>query len=160
MARDGRLRQRPKAVTATIRAAAPGDFPGVIRLLESAGLPTAGLEPSLPNFLVAEKDGSVVGAIGLEIYGESGLLRSAAVEAGWRGSGLGRALVASLLDLAEARGVRDVYLLTTTAEGFFPRFGFARVARSTVAPAVRASEEFRGACPDSAIAMRRVTRIG
>jgi amino-acid N-acetyltransferase len=56
--------------------------------------------------------------------------------------------------------VREIYLLTTTAEHFFPRFGFARIPRADVAPTVRASEEFRGACPDSAIAMRRVTKGG
>jgi amino-acid N-acetyltransferase len=145
-------------VTATIRSGAPGDFAGVLRLLDAAGLPTAGLTPALPDFLVAEEDGSVVGAVGLEVYGESALLRSAVVDARRRGSGLGRELVERLLERAASRGVREIYLLTTTAERFFPRFGFTRIPREAVASAVRASEEFRGACPDSAIAMRRVIR--
>jgi amino-acid N-acetyltransferase len=51
--------------------------------------------------------------------------------------------------------VREVYLLTTTAHAYFPRFGFTRVARDEVAPAVRESEEFRGACPDTAVAMHK-----
>ncbi len=158
--RHGSLRQGQQAVTATVRPWRPGDFAGVVRLLEEAGLPTAGVEPSLPNYLVAEEDGNVVGAIGLEVYGDSALLRSAVVEGRRRGSGVGGTLVASLLELADARGVREIYLLTTTAEHFFPRFGFARVDRDDVAPAVQASEEFRGACPDSAIAMRRATGAG
>jgi amino-acid N-acetyltransferase len=143
-------------VTTAIRVAAPGDFAGVVRLLEAAELPTAGLEPSLPDFLVAEEGGRVVGAVGLEVYGESALLRSAVVDAGRRGSGLGIDLVERLLHRASTRGVREIYLLTTTAEYFFPRFGFLTIPRSEVAPAVRASEEFRGACPDTAIAMRKV----
>lgn len=147
-------------MTATIRVAAPGDFAGVVGLLEAADLPTAGLKPSLPDFLVAEEGGRVVGTVGLEVYGDSALLRSAVVDAGRRGSGLGRDLVESLLDRAGVRGVREIYLLTTTAEHFFPRFGFARIPRGAVAPAVLASEEFRGACPDSAIAMRRVVNGG
>jgi amino-acid N-acetyltransferase len=147
-------------VTTTIRAAAPSDFVGVVRLLEAAELPTAGLEPSLPDFLVAEEDGRVLGAIGLEAYGDCALLRSAVVEAGRRGSGLGIDLVESLLRHAAKRGVREIYLLTTTAEHFFPRFGFVRIPRGDVAAAVRASQEFRGACPDSAIAMRRVLAGG
>ena len=143
-------------MSASIRKAAPADFAGVVGLLQAADLPTAGLQPSLPDFLVAEAAGQLVGAIGLEVYGESALLRSAVVAAGRRGSGLGRELVESLLERARTRGVREIYLLTTTAEHFFPRFGFTRIPRSSVAPAVQASEEFRGACPDSAIAMRRV----
>jgi amino-acid N-acetyltransferase len=147
-------------VTTAIRVAAPGDYAGVVRLLEAADLPTAGLKWSLPDFLVAEERGRVVGAVGLEIYGDCALLRSAVVDAGRRGSGLGRDLVESLLQRAGTRGVREIYLLTTTAENFFPRFGFARISRDVVAAPVRASEEFRGACPDSAIAMRKVMQGG
>jgi amino-acid N-acetyltransferase len=147
-------------VTTAIRMAAPGDYAGVVRLLEAADLPTAGLKRSLPDFLVAEERGRVVGAVGLEIYGDCALLRSAVVDAGRRGSGLGRDLVESLLERAGTRGVREIYLLTTTAENFFPRFGFARISRDVVAAPVRASEEFRGACPDSAIAMRKVMQGG
>ena len=146
-------------MTTAIRVAAPGDFAGVVRLLEAAELPTAGLQPSLRDFLVAEESGRVVGVVGLEVYGDCALLRSAVVDAGRRGSGLGIDLVESLLRRATMRSVREIYLLTTTAEHFFPRFGFATIPRSAVAPAVQASEEFRGACPDSAIAMRRVETI-
>ena len=147
-------------MTTAIRVAAPGDYAGVVRLLEAADLPTAGLKRSLPDFLVAEESGRVVGAVGLEIYGDCALLRSAVVAAGKRGSGLGRDLVESLLKRAGTRGVREIYLLTTTAENFFPRFGFARISRDVVAAPVRASQEFRGACPDSAIAMRKVMESG
>ena len=147
-------------MTTAIRVAAPADFAGVVRLLEAAELPTAGLEPALPDFLVAEEGGRVVGVVGLEVYGDCALLRSAVVDAGRRGSGLGIDLVESLLRRATIRGVREIYLLTTTAEHFFPRFGFVRIPRGDVAPPVRASQEFRGACPDSAIAMRKVMEDG
>ena len=96
------------------------------------------------------------GAVGLEVYGDRALLRSAVVDAGRRGTGVGQDLVETLLQRARSRGVREVYLLTTTAEDYFPRFGFSTISRTEVAPAVRASEEFRGACPDTAVAMRRV----
>jgi amino-acid N-acetyltransferase len=143
-------------VTATIRLATPGDYAGVVRLLQASELPTAGLQPSLPDFLVAEDRGRVVGAVGLELYGESALLRSAVVDAGSRGTGVGSGLVDGVLERARARGVREIYLLTTTAERYFPRFGFVPITRSQVALPVRASEEFRGACPDTAVVMRRV----
>lgn len=143
-------------MTAVLRAASAADYEAVVRLLRAADLPTAGLQPALSDFLVAEDGGRLVGVIGLEVYGDAALLRSAVVDTDRRGTGLGRDLVSGLLDHAGRRGVRDVYLLTTTAERYFPRFGFTRVSRDAVAPAVRASEEFRGACPDSAVAMRKV----
>ena len=143
-------------MSATVRAAAASDYEGVVGLLRAADLPTAGLRPPLPDFLVADERGRLVGAIGLEVYGDSALLRSAVVEESRRGSGLGADLVSRLLAHAADRGVREIYLLTTTAERYFPRFGFSPVAREAVAAAVRASEEFKGACPDSAVAMRKV----
>ena len=49
-----------------------------------------------------------------------------------------------------------VYLLTTTADGFFPRFGFSRITRDDVPDSVKGSVEFRSACPASAVVMRKV----
>ena len=140
----------------TVRPASAADYEQVVHLLRTADLPTAGLRTALPDFLVAEESGRIVGAIGLEVYGDAALLRSAVVDSGRRGSGVGRNLVARLLDHAKSRGVREVFLLTTTAERYFPRFGFTPIGRDAVAPAVRASEEFKGACPESAVAMRTV----
>jgi N-acetylglutamate synthase-like GNAT family acetyltransferase len=93
--------------------ATPGDYAGVVRLLQASDLPTDGLRSSLPDFLVAEDRGHLVGAVGLEVYGECALLRSAVVDAGCRGSGLGGDLVEGVLQRARTRGVREVYLLTT-----------------------------------------------
>lgn len=143
-------------MSAELRPASAADYLDVVRLLEAADLPTAGLRPSLPRFLVAEEGGQLVGAIGLEVYGDTALLRSAVVDESRRGSGVGRDLVARVLEQARSDGIREVYLLTTTAERYFPRFGFSRIERAAVADGVRASEEFQGACPASAIVMRKV----
>ena len=47
-----------------------------------------------------------------------------------------------------------MYLLTTTAERYFARFGFVQIARDDVPGAVQQSVEFREACPASAVVMR------
>ena len=143
-------------MSASVRPAVAVDYDRVVSLLEAAELPTAGLKPSLPDFLVAEEDGHLVGVVGLEVYGQAALLRSAVVDTGRRGGGLGSNLISALIAHASRRGVREIYLLTTTAEEYFPRFGFTRVRREAVTPAVRVSEEFRGACPDSAVAMCKI----
>jgi amino-acid N-acetyltransferase len=125
-----------------------------VALLEAAALPVAGVAPPLADFFVADGGGRIVGAIGLEAYGPDALLRSAVVEPAARGSGIGAALVERVLGHAGERGVRSVYLLTTTADRYFPRFGFEPIARDAVSEEVKASLEFREACPASAVAMR------
>lgn len=128
----------------------------VVALLEASGLPTAGVSDHFDSFLVARgEDGSLAGCIGLEFYGDVGLLRSLAVASEARGSGLGTSLVERLLDLARAKGVETLYLLTTTAESYFPRFGFERLTRDRADPKLEASAELRGACPASAVLMYR-----
>lgn len=144
----------PETAFARVRPAAAHDLAVVLAMLDRAGLPTAGIPPSLTGFLVAESGTRLVGVIGLEAYGPVALLRSAAVVADARGAGVGASLVTSLLARARSLGIHDVYLLTTTAEAWFPRFGFVGVTRETVPEALHASAEFKGACPDSAVVMR------
>ena len=138
----------------SIRPATPGDRPAVEQLLVESHLPTAGIDASLNGFLVAETDESIVGVIGLERYGEYGLLRSAVVHPQRQGRGVGRQLVERLIESARADGVTSMYLLTTTAESYFPTFGFSKVERSIVPLEIQASVEFAEACPSSAAVMR------
>ncbi|HET9984487.1 MAG TPA: arsenic resistance N-acetyltransferase ArsN2 [Longimicrobiales bacterium] len=138
-----------------LRPARPEDLPAVEALLEAALLPTAGVAEWLPRFVVAERAGRIVGVAGLEVYGADGLLRSVAVDGDWRGRGLGRALTDEVLAVATREGVRTVYLLTETAERYFPRHGFRRIARQEVSEAVQASVEFRELCPVSSTVMAR-----
>jgi amino-acid N-acetyltransferase len=138
-----------------IRNATNSDFPAVEQLLLSSRLPIEGVRENFSGFVVAEDAGTIAGAIGLERYGSAALLRSAVVSPANRGAGVGRQLVESLLQRASEDGIDEVYLLTTTAEKYFPRFGFARTTRAAVPETVKESAEFRGACPDTAVVMRR-----
>lgn len=140
-----------------IRNATNADLPAVERLLAANDLPLEGVRDNISSFVVADDDGAIAGAIGLEKFGSAALLRSAVVSSDRRGSGIGRRLVEQLLERAEEAGVDEVYLLTTTAEKYFPRFGFTRTARSAVPDVVKSSAEFQGACPDTAVVMTRRT---
>ena len=141
-----------------IRDAKSEDLPAVEGLLAASDLPIDGVRDNFSSFVVAEDKDEIAGAIGLEKYGSVALLRSAVVSREHRGSGVGRQLVEQLLDRAEKAGIDELYLLTTTAEKYFPRFGFAPTTRSAVPEAVKASAEFRGACPETAVVMTR--RVG
>ncbi len=137
-----------------IRPATSRDYPAVADLLSGSGLPTAGLDETLPQALVAVgADGRVAGCVALELYGDIALLRSLAVAAALRGSGLGERLAREALRLASSVGAHDVYLLTETAAGFFPRFGFIQEDRTLAPVPLKASVEFRSACPSSAVLM-------
>jgi amino-acid N-acetyltransferase len=141
-----------------IRSAKDSDLSAVERLLAASDLPTDGVRDNFSSFVVADDNGAIAGAIGLEKYGSAALLRSAVVSAESRGSGIGRKLVEQLLRRAEEAGVDELYLLTTTAEDYFPKFGFIRTSRAAVPDSVKSSAEFRGACPDTAVVMTR--RLG
>lgn len=138
-----------------IRPATAADLPAAEALLTRAALTTVGVSDWIDRFLVADEDGFIAGVAGLELYGDAALLRSVAVADECRGTGIGRALVERALDAAAAAGAADVFLLTTTAEHYFPRFGFTPVSRDAVSPPLLASAEFRGACPASATVMCR-----
>lgn len=143
-----------------IREATGRDLDAVERLLSANNLPLDGVKENFSSFVVAEDKGEIAGAIGLEKFGSVALLRSAVVSPEYRGSGVGRRLVEQVLERAEKAGIEELFLLTTTAEKYFPRFGFARVTRSAVPPAVKASAEFQDACPDSAVVMTRRIAAG
>lgn len=138
-----------------IRAARAGDRAGVEELLVAAGLPLDGVAEHFETFFVFEEGARIIGAAGIEPYGPDALLRSVVVSADARRAGIGSSLTRHAIDEASARGARAVYLLTTTAERFFPRFGFVPVPREAVPQHVKQSREFRGACPASAMVMVR-----
>jgi L-amino acid N-acyltransferase YncA len=139
--------------TLTFRQAAATDWDLVSALLTEAELPLAGVREHMDGFLLAFRGGVLAATAALERYGETALLRSVAAARAERGTGVGQEIVRQVLDQAYAQDIKRVVLLTTTAERFFPRFGFVRVERDQVPDAVRASVEFRGACPASSAVM-------
>jgi phosphinothricin acetyltransferase len=140
---------------ATIDRARPDDVADLLRLLEQNQLPTAGIRDHLTTALVAREQGEVVGSAALEVYPEGALLRSVAVAPALQRRGLGRQLTDAAIRLAQELRVPAMYLLTTTAETFFPKFGFERMARADVPLSVQASVEFTSACPSTATVMRK-----
>ncbi|MEO5904905.1 MAG: arsenic resistance N-acetyltransferase ArsN2 [Gemmatimonadaceae bacterium] len=137
-----------------LRRAREDDLESVLALLAAGKLPVDGVADGFGNFVVAEGGLSAIGAAGMEVYGKYALLRSAIVAPAWQGYGVGRALVGEVISRARARNVDILYLLTTTAENYFPSFGFERVERSEVPDELGESAELKGACPATATVMR------
>jgi amino-acid N-acetyltransferase len=140
---------------AAIRHARPDDLSSILELLQAAHLPTEGIADYIATSLVAESEGAVIGAIALEPYGDTGLLRSAVVAPAHQNAGLGSSLYAALIARASSLGMKRIVLLTTTAERYFQRKGFHVIDRATLTGPITQSAEFRGACPASAVCMER-----
>jgi amino-acid N-acetyltransferase len=152
----GRLRKKTGCCTAVEKARAD-DAAAILQLLERRRLPVPGLTEHLATTIVARENGSrVIGSAALEVYAGAALLRSVAVDEAHQGRGLGHDLVEGALRMARQLGVTTVYLLTTTAAKFFPRFGFVEITREEVPAAVKTSLEFTAACPSTATVMRKI----
>jgi len=144
------------ATTAGVfRQAVPNDWEAVRGLLVSCSLPLDGAQQHLADFLLAFEDSELAACGGLECYGDVALLRSVAVTPSHRGRGIGREACGRLMAKAKERNVRTLVLLTESAPFFFQKLGFEVVPRAILPEQVGVSEELRGACPASAIAMRR-----
>ncbi|MGU2445146.1 arsenic resistance N-acetyltransferase ArsN2 [Burkholderia cenocepacia] len=141
---------------ALLRQATESDLTSIEALLRASGLPTAGVAVHLPHFVVAGGVSGIVGCGGIEFHGRHALIRSIAVVEHARRAGVGRLLVTRLLAQCRAHAVQSVGLLTTTAEDYFVRQGFVRIAREAVPEPLLASSQFQGVCPRSAVAMLMV----
>ncbi len=138
----------------TLRTASENDLVTVVKMLKEAELPAEGLADfAAESYVVAEQDGVVVGAGGLEVYGNYGLLRSVVVRPALQGKGLGANIVGERLRWSAALGLRAVYLLTTTAPDFFEGAGFNVMSRDELPVEVKGSREFSEVCPVTATAM-------
>lgn len=114
-----------------MRRAIPGDAPFIKALIDQY-VPSGTLLPRSEEFIslyahefiVATAGNQIVGCVHLDEYAPSlAELRSLAVEDGWQGSGIGRALVSATENLARARGYTTLFAVSND-EKFFLKFGF------------------------------------
>ncbi len=143
-----------KILAVTVSGVRPEEEAAVKKLLFDCQLHTADLNSKkLRDFIVARKGATVVGTIGLELFPPHALLRSLAVGQDHRGQGVGAQLIGSGERYARMMGVTTLYLLTTSAVDYFGRFEFNKTNREDAPASLKATEEFRSLCPDTAVCM-------
>lgn len=126
----------------------------VKKLLVFARLPTIDITPKhLEHFFGAWADSNLEGVVGVELFGSVALLRSLAVVASKRGSGLGAELLTRAEQYATEKGVRSMFLLTTTAEPYFKKRGYLPLMREAAPEAIQRTAEFTSICPASSVFM-------
>jgi len=133
------------------------DLPQLRLLLEQNELPVADVsEKNINNFYCVKKKRSVIGIIGVEIYYRSALLRSLAVDEKYYKNGIGKNLVTFIEKFCTDKGVKTLFLLTTTAESYFSKLKYKTIDRAILPIDIKNTAEYKILCPDTAIAMSKI----
>ena len=120
----------------------------LLKLLENCDLLVSDI--ALSNslyFFGYHQHGKLVGAVGFEYFGAVALLRSLAVSAELRGSGLGRTLVRFAESEARSMGIIALFLLTETAEQFFTKLSYQLLSRENAPQVIKNTAQFSTLCP-------------
>lgn len=133
----------------------------VLALLTSANLPTNDIGENVELFSL-ETNEQIIATAGLEAngpigFGPIGLLRSVSVLESQKGKGFGYLIVQNLEEYAKTHHIKELYLLTTTAKGFFEKkCNYVVVERVNVPTEIQNSQQFASVCPSSAVVMKKV----
>jgi amino-acid N-acetyltransferase len=136
--------------------ARPRDESAIKQFLEANDLLHQDIKPAdLKHFLMARDSSGLIGLVGLEVRGDCALMRSLAVNRGYRNKGLATSLVDRIENYARSLKISTLYVLTMTAEDFFKKRAFRGTARETAPAGIQNTAEFRGLCPVSAAFMTK-----
>lgn len=95
-----------------VRSAGMEDIPSLIAFLEYAGLGTGGVADSIDYFLIMEDEiGQIMATIGIEPYGQTGLLRSLVLTSGATEKEF-FLLFEQIMLLAKDKGLMDIFSAT------------------------------------------------
>lgn len=148
------VRGRKPKVTAVkgmdykIRKATGSDLREILELLKRVGLPIAGVDNNISDFLVGtSKTNELLAVIGMEIAGANGLLRSLACDPNFCKQGIAAELVAAAVTAAREQGIKNLYLMTQSAEKYMRKFGFKTIERQDIPEDLLKHSELNSACP-------------
>ncbi|MHA1125914.1 MAG: arsenic resistance N-acetyltransferase ArsN2 [Candidatus Heimdallarchaeota archaeon] len=133
--------------TQIIEKASANDLNDIHQLLQMVNLPIGGVKENVDNFLVLKDNSTkLIGCIGLELYAEYALLRSAAVHPENQNQGIGKKLTETTITYAKKIGIKKLFLITNTAEEYFKKIGFTVVQENEIPSSVKQSVEFTFQC--------------
>jgi amino-acid N-acetyltransferase len=129
----------------SVRPARTSDVKAIRELVDSYAAPgqmlskeTVTLYESVQEFLVAEKDGIIVGCGALHVLWEDlAEVRTVAVAQDFHKQGIGHLILNEIIDRARKVGVKRIFCLTFQTE-FFGSIGFKEIHGTPVEPDVYA----------------------
>ncbi|HYK73663.1 MAG TPA: hypothetical protein VEV44_11195 [Pseudoneobacillus sp.] len=128
-----------------IRMASEQDLPNLLHFLEEAHLGTEGLKETIEYFLLMEDEsGRLRGTIGVEPFGENGLLRSLVITSGMTEKDI-LLLFQQILRLTKEKDIKNLFLATNKRESisFFEMLGFSTVEESSLPEDLYQSEHIK-----------------
>jgi amino-acid N-acetyltransferase len=143
-----------KPLNMNIVPASQNSFSSAIELLKQNNLPTEDITPGTQLFVV-EDGNEVIATVAVEYDYDDALLRSLSVSETKRGSGIGSELVSFIEDYVRRQGVRNMFLLTTTAADFFAKRGYKVIDRSNVPEFIQKTKEYSVICASSSTLMKK-----
>jgi UDP-N-acetylmuramate: L-alanyl-gamma-D-glutamyl-meso-diaminopimelate ligase len=142
-----------------VRPARAEDKAAISQLLKRVGITHPLLDQFWPFYLVIPPEageGAATGCVCIERVEDVALLRMLAVTPERRGEGLGYLLVETAANKARWEGVRQLFLVTDGAQGYFgEKLGFESIDRKDVDPAVTTTLEYQMARSKAATWMRK-----
>ncbi len=119
------------------RYATEEDWPEVEALLSASSISVEGIHEHITQYIVSRDKAGVLGCIGVDRYGTTGVLRVLAVAQRARSAGLGELLISAIVADVRLRGVESIVLQTTSAAGYFARLGFTPMNPADLPQSVR-----------------------
>lgn len=136
------------------------DKTDLIKLLEKENLPTSDIELNeIKRFFGVYINNNIIGAVGLEIYKDTSLLRSLVINSSYRGKGLGKKLIYFAEDFVKEKKIKNIFLLTSTAEKFFLNQNYKIIERSEAPKDIKSTSQFSSLCPSSSSFMMKNLNI-
>lgn len=143
-----------KGIDYEIRKATGNDLTEILELLKRVGLPTAGVNNNISNFMVStSRSNELLAVIGMEIAGANGLLRSLACDPNFCKQGIAAELVAAAVTAGREQGVKNLYLMTQSAEKYMRKFGFKTIERHDIPEDLLKQSELDSVCPTCSTCM-------
>jgi N-acetylglutamate synthase-like GNAT family acetyltransferase len=128
-----------------IRMATERDLPNLVDFLEKANLGTDGVKDRIEYFLLMEDEsGRLRATIGVEPFGENGLLRSLVITAGMKENDI-LTMFEQILRLTKEKNISNLFLATNkhTSVPFFEMLGFSTMEEQELPKDLYQSEHIK-----------------
>lgn len=110
-----------------IRKAVPNDGYKIKEILQRTGFSSSYSNNNIENTMVIETEDLIVGCGGLDIVGDVAILKYLTILPEYRGQSLGDGLTRALVNYADRRNIKKLYLFSNKPMDYFKRFGFENI---------------------------------
>lgn len=138
-----------------IEPALESDYKEISYLLNVNELPSSDITEDHVQIFVGLNQQEIIGTIGLQKYDSIGLLRSLVVKDGYKSQKIAGKLLHYIFDYCVMHKITELYLLTTSAEEYFYKYGFQKIERILVPEVIKETKQYQEICPKVAVVMHK-----